>query len=467
MRKLLLMILGLGLMVSASAQKTRAELEKERASIQREIDQIRKALSETEKSKKSSLAQLSLLQRKLALREKAVNNVNQEIRAINDQMYLNQLEINKLRRELDTLKLQYAESLVYAYKNRTNYDFLNFIFSAVNFNDAVKRVAYLKSYRAYRDQKALTINKTQQSIEQKIVQLRNTRQEKDVVLAAAEKERKVLAEERNEQRDVVSKIRSKEKDLQREIANKRAQDKKLQTSISAVIRKEAEAARLAERKRLEEEKRLAAQKAAADKAAAEKAGGATAANNTSTNKAANNTTANTGNSTASTASKGTETSSAPATNRARSDFELTPEGVISSTNFESNRGTLPWPVETGVLVYGYGSNEYQGTGLKFENNGYTIQTPIGQSVKAVFDGEVKSVMYLDPTTNSQMIMVQHGKYFSVYGGVTGVSVKKGDNVRVGQSLGKVVTSEEGVGELEFYLLIETRYLNPAQWLKRK
>lgn len=440
---------------TASAQKTRSELEKERASIQQEIENIRKTLNETTKNRKSSLAQLALLQRKLKLREKAVSNVNQEIRVINNDMYLSALEIRKLKGELDTLKAQYAESLVYAYKNRSNYDFMNFLFSATNFNDAVKRVAYLKSYRSYREKQAENIANTQNLLQSKIDGLKNTRKEKDEVLAAATKEKEVLAEEKKEQDKVVAGFRSKEKELNREIANKRAQDKKLQSSISAVIRRELEAARLEERKRQEEAKKLAAAKAAAEKAA-----NAGTSNSNATKDVVKN--------------EVPEKKTNPVTNtessapkRARSDFEMTPEGVISSTNFEKNRGSLPWPVETGTLVYGFGTQTLAGTPVTFVNDGYTIHTPIGAPVKAIFDGEVSSVYFVDVNTNSQVVIVKHGKYFTAYGGVTNPTVKAGQAVKTGQTLGRVVTNDEGVGELEFRLMIESKFVNPAQWLKSK
>ena len=83
---------------------------------------------------------------------------------IDDDIYLSNLEIYRLQKQLDTLKAQYARTIVYAYKNRSSYDYVNFIFSANSFNDAIKRIAYLKSYRAYREKQVNTILETQQLI---------------------------------------------------------------------------------------------------------------------------------------------------------------------------------------------------------------------------------------------------------------------------------------------------------------
>ena len=119
-----------------------------------------------------------MLQRRLRLRESAIRNINAQIDVIQDDMNDSWREIVSLKTELDTLKVQYAQSIVFAYKNRSSYDFLNFIFSANTFNDAVRRIEYLKSYRAYREERAENIRNTQQLLQAKIDGLKVTRAQK-------------------------------------------------------------------------------------------------------------------------------------------------------------------------------------------------------------------------------------------------------------------------------------------------
>src|SRR5579859_7737149 len=148
--------------------QSRADLEKERAAIQKEIEDVRRTLDETHKNKRETLGQLALLQRRLHLRESAIRNINAQIDVIQGDMNESWREILKLRAELDTLRVQYAQSIVFAYKNRSSYDFLNFIFSAGSFNDALRRIQYLKSYRAYREERAENIRRTQELLQSKI-----------------------------------------------------------------------------------------------------------------------------------------------------------------------------------------------------------------------------------------------------------------------------------------------------------
>src|SRR5215204_4038743 len=142
----------------------KAQLEKERQDIQREIREIQDEFTKVKGKTKQMIGQYNLVDRKVKLQNRYISNISRELRLIDDDIYLSNIEIFRLSKLLDTLKAQYSRSVVYAYKNRSNYDFLNFIFSANSFNDAVKRVSYLKTYRAYREQQVNTIKETQQLI---------------------------------------------------------------------------------------------------------------------------------------------------------------------------------------------------------------------------------------------------------------------------------------------------------------
>ena len=217
--------------------QTRADLEKERASIQQEIEDVKHSLDVTHKNRKETLGQLALLQRRLRLRQAAISNINHQLDFIQADMNNSWSEILKLRKELDTLRKQYAESVVYAYENRTNYDYLNFIFAATSFNDALKRVAYLKSYRTYREERAANIQKTHDLLQSKIDGLKIKRVEKDEALVKQNKERQVLEVEKKEKDQVVSSLQSHEKELKKQMNLKQRQDQKLGNAIAAAIRR--------------------------------------------------------------------------------------------------------------------------------------------------------------------------------------------------------------------------------------
>jgi septal ring factor EnvC (AmiA/AmiB activator) len=423
MRALLILLFTFSFTQVATAQN-RSELEKQRSEIQREIEEVKRSLNQTKKNRKESLGQLALLQKKLRLREAAISNINQQINFIQGNISLSRNEISRLKKELDTLKVQYQKSVVYAYKNRSNYDFLNFIFSAANFNDALKRVEYLKTYRTYREEQAGNIKNTQALLQKKIGNLELTRKEQSEVLTKQQKEKLVLVEEKKEKDEVISKLKSREKELSKELTSKQKADNKIRASIKAAIDREI---RLARQKALEEENRKKAENPEVEKTAATPA-------------------------------------KKEAVAKKRSVFDDVPGGEIISDNFEKNRGKLPWPVEKGHIKIGYGNYAIAGTKITGNNPGLTLETEQGSSVKAIFDGDVISVFDVDGESN---VIVRHGKYFTTYGRLSSASVSKGQKIKAGQVVGRASSNEDGNGEIEFLIMEENRKLDPAAWIRRK
>jgi murein hydrolase activator len=417
--------------LAASSQapaQSRSDLEKQRETIQKEIEDVKRSLDETKKNKKETLGQLALLQRRLRLRESAIQNINSQINYIQNDMNQSWQEILRLRRELDTLRRQYEESVVYSYENRTNYDFLNFIFSATSFNDAFNRVAYLKSYRAYREEEATNIKRTQVLLQGKIDGLRVKRQEKDEVLQKQSKEAKVLEEEKKEKDAVVARLQSQEKELKKEMAAKQRQDQKLNGAISAALRK--------------------ARNEAIREAGSKKTTDNASASNPNDNKV-----------TSPVNGVSSPTSEPKKTPKDMTVFN-TGADLALSDNSEKNRAHLPWPMDAGNISMHYGMQSYIGGRLKYNNQGITIEANPGTPVKAVFEGEVQSVFNVGDVN---AVMVRHGKYFTTYSNLESVTVTKGEKIRTGQLIGKV--SE--IGQLEFVLSDEKDHkFDPEKWLRR-
>ena len=419
-------------LVAFCQQPGKAELEKQRAAIQKEIDDVKRSLDETKRNKKTSLAQLNAVQKKLQLREREINVINQQMNLIEGDINQGWRDITKLKKELDTLKLQYGKSVVYSYKNRSNYDFLNFIFSASSFNDALKRVSYLKSYRAYREEQANNIVRTQDQIQGKISSLNQSRVQKSLVLKEEDKAKEKLEDEKREKDEVVSKLKSREKELMKEFADKKKQDLKLSSAITAAINR-AKAAAIAEAKKNAE---VAAKKEAA---------------------ATNSTTAKNSNLPANT----NATAAAPKREFKTFDDDAS-RGVTA--DFEKNRGRLPWPLESGRISMHYGKQPVPGFSTLFTDNKFlTFETESGKSVKVIFDGEVVLVTYIGDV---QAVIIRHGKYFTSYSNLSSVNVTKGQQVKTGQVLGKVAEKEDNLGELELGISNDlNKNFDPEKWLR--
>ena len=425
----LLLLIAASRLSAQAPPQSKADLEKERAAIQKEMEEVKRTLDETHRNKRQTLSQLNLLTRRLKLRESAIRNINDQINMIQGDMNESWREILKLRGELDTLRVQYAQSIVFAYKNRSSYDFLNFIFSATSFNDAVHRIQYLKSYRAYREERAENIRRTQGLLQSKIDGLKTTRMAKEDAIKKQSKEREMLESEKKEKDAVVSQLQSQEKELKKQMVAKQRQDQKLSGAITAAIRRASDMARK------EAAKRSTAERAAADRAAAAEKTSRPADNNDAVAPAK------------------LDVVKAPAKTVFASD-----EDIHLTGNFEKYKGHLPWPV-SGTVSMVFGPHEYI-KGIIHNNAGITIDVTAGAAVKAVFEGEVQAIMNIGDV---QAVMIRHGKYFTTYSNLSTVSVTKGEHVGTGQILGRVGE----IAQLEFLLSNDRgTNLDPERWLKR-
>ncbi len=143
---------------------------------------------------------------------------------------------------------------------------------------------------------------------------------------------------------------------------------------------------------------------------------------------------------------------------------LTPEAKALSESFAGNQGKLPWPVERGIIMSHFGKHEHEILDkVVVNNNGVDIKTQPGASVRAVFEGTVKAVLF-NPAFQ-KAVLINHGEYFTVYSNLDEVNVKIGDKVKTKQVIGKVYTNtEEDKTEVHLEIWKNTDKLNPESWL---
>ena len=415
--------LFLSLSISALAQETREELEKQRSQLKKEMDQTQKLLNSNKLKTKENLVQWKLINDKVNLQNRLIENISKDINLLDNNIYNSQREINRYNKLLDTLKEEYAKSMVYAYKNRNNYDFLSFIFSAASFNDAIKRVAYLKYYRTYREKQGENILRTQDLRKQRLNELSSIKEKKNEVLKIKDKEMDALATQKGEKDRIVNDLKKEGKQLNNQLTNFKKQNAKVERAIAAAIKKARDDAR---------------------KAAINKNNSTTIAPTTNTKRV---TTPNTT----------TEPVKAP------ESILLNAGNIELNENFKKNRGMLPWPVDKGVPILHFGSNRLP-SGSTIVVTGLTVATDIGSNVKSDFDGEVTKIVFIE---DMQVVIIQHGEYFSTYSNLGSVSVKTGQNVKTGQVIGKAAANLDGNGAIDLYINDEKgNNIDPERWLKR-
>jgi murein hydrolase activator len=433
------------LAMTATAQKkvvevqyTREQLEAKRKEIMDAINETEQQLEAIKNDKKATMGQLRALQNKLAARQNLIATINDEMGDIDNSIRSSSKEVVTLKQKLDQLKIRYAQSIRYSYETRSSYGMLAFLFSSSNFNDAMRRMKYLKTFRDYRKQQVDQIRSTQTQLQHKIGTLNAEKVQKDQLLNTQEQQKQVLLQETNQTNQVIQDLKGKESELLKNIDNNKKTAAKVDRLIKQVIEREIAKAAAEEERRQEAEAKAKA----------------ASAKTTKTETVSNNNAPET-----ETRSRAPRTESQP--------LLQTPTDIALASNFEGNKGKLYWPVEKGYISDHYGVHPHPvETKVMINNDGVDIQTTPGATVKAVFEGTVTSVMVLDGV---KMVMIKHGNFFTVYNNLATTSVAKDQHVSTGQSIGTVANNENGDPTVKFQIWKVngkkgTSTMNPEQWL---
>ena len=393
--------------------KSKAQLEQEIKSLQKEIAIANELLKQTTKDREMTLNEVAILDKKIKRREQLIKAYQEQVAVLDGEINRGQKRIKSLNSELGNLRKEYAKMIVFAYKNRSHYNKLVFLFSAKDFNQAFGRLRYIQQFTEARKTKMMQIATTEERISGEIEACQTARDEQAVLLQDEKLQQAALQQEKAELDAQVAQLRKQEGSIVQDIRNKQQQAQDLQKAIDDIIAEEIRKTNEeAERKRRE-------------------SGGSA------------------------------EPSPAPSGGMA-----LTPIEKELSNNFVNNKGKLPWPVERGVISLSYGKHpSVVSDKVTVTNNGIDIATIENAQARAVFNGVVTSVTRM--TATNMVVIIRHGEYFTVYSNLENVSVKAGDQVKTKQNIGTIHTSKtESKTELHFELLKETQRQNPANWLSQ-
>lgn len=428
---------------------TKEELMAKRKELQDDIAETEKRLRMITNDKQTTMSQLRDLQNKLALRQRLIANINDEMNDIDKTIRNSSKEVGNLKTKLEELKIHYVQSIRYSYQSRSSYDMIAFLFSSHDFNDALRRMKYLKKFRDFRRQQVEQIKSTQNQLQRKIGVLNSEKQQKDKLLNTEEEQKKYLIEETDHTNRVIEDLKGKEGELMKNIEKNRMIAKRVSKAINDIIEREiAKAAREAEeaeKKRIEEEKKkTAAVTTVAPPPTKTEAPKPVASNNPPP----------------------AEIPSRPRPVRESQPLLLTPTDVALSENFEGNMGKLYWPVDKGFISDHFGTHPHPiEKQVMIKNDGVDIQTTPDAPVRAVFEGTVTSVVYI---AGNVMVLIKHGNYFTIYNNMKSASVKKDEHVSARQQIGVVAENEEGEPTIKFQIWKAGKKgaagVNPEVWL---
>ncbi len=401
-----LLLLCLPLATQAQKKKSKAQLEKEKRENLNRIKEANRILQQTKKQKEASIGQLNAIQEKITVQKGVISNISREINYIESDVKETEGIVGALQNDLKNLKKEYATMVYAASKTANSYNKLMFLFASDSFNQLVRRMRYLQQYSEARKKQVAQIDKVQAVLSGQLDILESKKRQKQNLLGKQVAESKNLHTLRQQQDSVITNLTKQETNLKREVAARQESVKKLDKLIADLVREEIERAARAAR--------------AAGKA----------------------------------------------TSGSSSKVTLTPEAALISSSFAGNKGRLAWPVERGFVSQKFGRHNHPVLkGVVVENHGVDIQTAQGASARAIFEGTVLTVASVPGMNN--IVMVQHGEYFTVYAKLKSVSVQTGQKIKMKETIGTVYTDSDGTTALQFQVWKNQQNLNPEGWIAPK
>jgi len=416
MRSFLLLLILVFLNLLAHSQSL-DELRKKKQKTNEDIKYTTRLLEDAKKNQKKTLNKYNILNKQIELRSSLITGINSEVGVLVEFIDQNAWLVNSLNNDLEDLKKEYAKMIVFAQKNQTNYSKILFILSSNSFNQAYKRLMYLRQYTEYRKRQAELIQWIRDLIQVKVTRLQLQRAEKETLLQSQKREADQLTQEKKQQGQYLTTLQEKQKEFEKKLREQQHIEAQLSNEIQKIIEEEVRKSR---------------------ERAIEKA--------------------------RQTAKQTGKPMSKPSVGNT---YEMTPEEKLASGQFEQNKRHLPWPVERGVITDHFGVHDHPVLkNIVVRNNGVDISTIQGAKARAVFAGEVSRVFVVNGGNTA--VIIRHGKYLTVYSNLINVQVKSGEKVSIKQTIGTIGTDsdDEAKTVLKFQIWKESEKLNPEEWIAR-
>ena len=417
-----LMVVAFSLAAGSLFAQTK-EIENQRKKIEKleeDISYLDSQIQAVQEQKSNTMEELILIQNKIASRKTLLAELDKEIRHHSIAISNTQNEISELDNRLDTLELYYRNMVYNAYKHRDTKLWFMYILASNNMEQGYRRWSYLKNYSKSINAQAEKIRELKAEREKKIKRVQKLKSNAVAAQASKTKEYNTLTKEESQSKEFAKSLEKKQSLYRKQLDQKRKEADKLAKEVERLIAAEVKKQQELARRQAEMAKKKANE------------------------PPADNT--------------------APPSNDSREFKEFAVAEKLGSS-FALNRGKLPFPVASGVIVEKFGEHPHptlKNVKLPF-NNGINISTRPASKVKVVFDGVVKQIIAI-PGYN-QCVLVQHGQYFTIYCKLAEVDVKVGDSVSTGTVLGKL-EQQGSTATLHFELWNGTTKQNPELWLKK-
>lgn len=408
-------------------KNTRAEIER----LNKQINQFEERLQQAEEKYENLYNKYQNLKQLIALQDEKISQLQREQSQIQEEIKITNQSLQSKREELDQLIENYKQTLSYLYKHgRTSQ--LALIFSSSSINQMLVRSFYLEKFNDYREKQAREIRETEKELEENKEQLVEAKDKNAEVLEEIRSEKEQLDEQKEEQEKNVALLRENRQEIENKLQEVQEQKENLDNTLSDLIEREEEI-REAQEQRLQELENERKEKLAAAKRIEDDAKRA----------------------------EEVEKYSEPVK---MENFLDSGKMEEIENQFASNKGSLPWPVDSRTIAEHFGNKVHPVYGTKTPNLGIEIVTDAQSSVEVVHDGYVIDVRPIPGY--GDVVFVKHGRFITAYGNLSQIMVRKSEVLSKGDMLGLSGDDDSPRGESVFFLIRENnKNLDPESWLQ--
>ena len=459
---LVIALISVGFTLNAGSKSPRNlnSVKKEQQATVKAIKETTQKINATEKKTARTLNELNTLNAEIVQHTGTIKRLSVQLDSIDSAIKFINDSISVLDSQLNTMRDSYVKSVKKIRLAREgSMSTLAFIFSSDSFMQAYRRMRYLREFSKWRQRKVDDIKAVQAQLDEKRTALAQLQSDKNASISKMNLTKADLERKTKDTSVLVTQLKKESASLRQVLKQKEAQSRALDKELDRLIaeeqrRQEEEQRRLAEEKRRKEQEEQ--QKLAAANAAKNKSKDASSSAKSSSTAAAEQPAA-TNNMATTTTAKSSSTSA----------YAMADEDRKLSGSFEANKGRLLFPVSGQYkIVKQFGRQQHPDLPyVTTDSAGIDIEVPSGTSARAVFGGKV-SAIFRQPGFNT-IVMVRHGSYLTIYANLSDISVKNGDNLRQGQSIGRIYSDPDDSNRtiLHFELRKEKEKLNPTAWVK--
>lgn len=416
------------------SQENVEKLQTERRKLVSQINRVRKNLHSVEQKTKEKSEKILMITKQIEINSLILQTIDDEISEVQREIEGKKESISLLFNDLESLKREYAKIIYIGYKATHGVDQIVYIFSSSSFNQLSERLRYVKHYAKFRKKHFEEIRKIYSLLNKEKESSEKYQLQKKDLLLIKRREVNNLIGLRKKHAKLVNDLIKNQDFLKKELQVHNEQVAKLDSLIKIVIEQSIEENRR-EKEKLSKEK-IRKQKSK------------------SKNEDINKKTAE--------KSKG-ELSEIKSSSQNYDNSKA--DSSIKNSNFAKQKGKLPWPVDNGIIVGKVGIWPHPVLkGIQIENMGMNIQTRAGNKAKSIFEGIVTNVIFVPGMQN--VVIIQHGRYYTVYTRLENIVVKIGQNVTQEQVIGTVHCNESGYAEMQLQIWDGTNKVNPQHWLTR-